>query len=622
MKFSNGAWTMAPGVRPIYPMRIESVVREPRKLVVRALSTADPSRGASIGGNAFTITLWSPVEGVIGVRVQHHRGARVKGPAFELADRQPDVSVDMDGSSTSFTSGGLTVTLGAAGKPWGLTFSDAEGLLTESPLKALGLMHKDDRRYLREMLTLEVGENVYGLGERFTPFVKNGQVVEIWHDDCGTCSDKAYKNIPFYLSNRGYGVLVNTPDRVVYECGTEHTTRVSFAVESEELEYFVIGGRDPKLVLQRLCELAGKPALPPAWSFGLWLSTSFTTAYDEKSVTAQIEGMRERNLPLHVFHFDCFWMKQSHWVDFTWDPDTFPDPRGMLERLKSRGLHICVWINPYVAELSSLFDEGLEGGYFLKRPNGDVYQRDEWQPNMALVDFTNSAARDWYKSKLRALVRMGVDSFKTDFGEVIPTDVVYHDGSDPERMHNYYTELYNKTVFELLEEELGKGAACVFARSATLGGQKYPVHWGGDCYATFPSMAETLRGGLSLSLASGSGATTSAGSSRRPIRRSTSAGLRSVCSRLTAASTAPGATGCRGPTTRNRWTYSAGSPSSSAGSCRISSDRPSWRTSRASRCCVRCCSSSRTIRPVPRSTGSTCSERACSSRPSSRSLAK
>ncbi|HEX7431474.1 MAG TPA: alpha-xylosidase [Candidatus Limnocylindrales bacterium] len=246
--------------------------------------------------------------------------------------------------------------------------------------------------------------------------------------------------------------------------------------------------------------VASRPALPPAWSFGLWLSTSFTTVYDEPTVTSLIQGMAERDLPLSVFHFDSFWMREFNWCDFTWDPRKFPDPRAMLARLKADGLRVSLWINPYIAQRSPLFAEGSAGGYLLKRPNGDVWQWDRWQPGMGLVDFTNPEARRWYASKLDALLDMGVDCFKTDFGERIPTDVAYFDGSDPERMHNYYTYLYNRTVFELLEERRGKGEAVVFARSATAGTQQFPVHWGGDCASTFESMAESLRGGLSLGL--------------------------------------------------------------------------------------------------------------------------
>src|SRR5690606_25130861 len=163
-----------------------------------------------------------------------------------------------------------------------------------------------------------------------------------------------------------------------------------------------------------------------------------------------------------------------------------------------KGIKICVWINPYIAEASPLFDEGMEHGYLLHTPEGDVYQVDDWQPGIGFVDFTNPDACAWYAGKLKALLDMGVDCFKTDFGERIPTAVRYHDGSDPERMHNYYTYLYNQTVFNLLRETHGEGGAVVFARSATSGGQKFPVHWGGDNSSSYPSMAETLRGGLSL----------------------------------------------------------------------------------------------------------------------------
>src|SRR5207249_351422 len=145
---------------------------------------------------------------------------------------------------------------------------------------------------------------------------------------------------------------------------------------------------------------------------------------------------------------DCFWMKGLHWCNFEWDERIFPDPEAMLQRLKNKGLKICVWINPYIAQRSRLFTEGKEHGYLLKKANGDIWQSDQWQAGAAIVDFTNPQACSWYASKLRKLLVMGVDCFKTDFGERIPTDVVYFDGSDPLKMHNYYAFLYNKVVFD------------------------------------------------------------------------------------------------------------------------------------------------------------------------------
>ena len=209
--------------------------------------------------------------------------------------------------------------------------------------------------------------------------------------------------------------------------------------------------------------------------------------------------MQERNIPVHVFHFDCFWMKGQEWCNFEWDNEVFPEPRAMIRRYHDMGLKVCVWLNPYIAQKSKLFAEGKKNGYLIRKKDGSVWQTDLWQPGMGIVDFTNPDARAWYVSKLRVLLDMGVDCFKTDFGERIPVrDVVFHEDVDPVKMHNYYTFLYNQAVFQLLEQEKGIGEAVVFARSATVGGQQFPVHWGGDCSANYPSMAETLRGGLSL----------------------------------------------------------------------------------------------------------------------------
>jgi alpha-D-xyloside xylohydrolase len=167
----------------------------------------------------------------------------------------------------------------------------------------------DRRNHVVEQFSLGVGECAYCLGERFAAFVKNGQIVEITNKDGGTASEQAYKNVPFYLTNRKYGVLVNETGPVSFEVASEKVTRVQFSLEGESLEYFLIYGPTPKEILRKLTALTGRPALPPPWSFGLWLSTSFLTDYDEATVTNFIEGMKQRDLPLHVFHFDGFWMR-------------------------------------------------------------------------------------------------------------------------------------------------------------------------------------------------------------------------------------------------------------------------------------------------------------------------
>ncbi len=436
--------------------------------------------------------------------------------------------------------------------------------ITGSQLKNNGYVQdsKTQRNYMFERLDLGVGETVYGLGERFTALVRNGQTVETWNEDGGTSTEQSYKNIPFYLTNRGYGVLVNHPQRVSFEVGSEKVSKVQFSVEGEYLEYFVIDGPTPKAVLNRYTQFTGRPALPPAWSFGLWLTTSFTTNYDEATVNSFIDGMAERHLPLHVFHFDCFWMKAFQWCDFEWDPLTFPDPEGMIKRLKAKGLKVCVWINPYIGQRSPVFKELKEKGYLLKRPDGSLWQWDKWQPGLAIYDFTNPEACQWYADKLKGLVAMGVDCFKTDFGERIPTDVQWFDGSDPQKMHNHYAFIYNELVWKVLKETVGEQEAVLFARSASVGAQQFPVHWGGDCYANYESMAEACAAGCrSACPALVSGVTISAVSKtpRRPT--STSAGAPSACSPATAACTAANPIGCHGPTMTSPATWCATSRS-------------------------------------------------------------
>jgi alpha-D-xyloside xylohydrolase len=405
-----------------------------------------------------------------------------------------------DGTEASYTSGALSARVSQVGD-WAVEFLGGGRRLTGSGWRAMAIIETDEgQHYLREQLNLGVDQLVYGLGERFGPLVKNGQVVDMWNADGGTASEQAYKNVPFFLTNAGYGVFVNHPGLVSFEVASEVVSRVQFSVEGQSMQYFLIYGPTPKEILRKYTAMTGRPARLPAWSFGLWLSTSFTTSYDEGTVTGFVDGMAERDLPLHVFHFDSFWMREFSWCDFEWDARLFPGPRGMLARLKERGLKICVWINPHIAQRSALFAEGKAKGYLLRRPNGDVWQWDRWQPGMAIVDFTNPDAQEWYAAKLSALLDMGVDCFKSDFGERIPTDVTYFDGSDPARMHNYYTFLYNQTVFAVLREQRGEGEAVLFARSATAGSQPFPVHWSGDSESSFAAMGESLRGGLSLGM--------------------------------------------------------------------------------------------------------------------------
>ena len=503
MKFTDGYWMTRDGLdvqyaSEAYDLSVETGP-EGERLVVHAPTKVITSRGDTLNRSLLTVVFDSPAEGVVRTRISHHDGARPLKPAFALTGGGGGARVSLDDEGGILRTGDLYVRI-RRGAPWSVEYGDSRGVLTRSLAKSVGVVQAGDgRHFLHEQLAMSVGETVHGLGERFGSVVKNGQVVDIWNADGGTSSEQAYKNVPFYLSSRGYGVFVDDPGPVSFEVGSEVVSRTQFSVQGQVLTYHVVAGPTPLDVLRRYTGLTGRPPRIPDWSFGLWLSTSFTTDYDEATVMSFIDGMAQRDLPLSVFHFDCFWMREFNWTDFEWDPRVFPDPVGMLARLHERGLKVCVWINPYIAQRSPLFAEAAEQGYLLKRGDGSVWQWDLWQAGMGIVDFTNPAAREWFAGHLIRLQEMGVDSFKTDFGERIPVDdVAWFDGSDPQRMHNHYAQQYNACVFDALQKHRGDGEAVVFARSATAGGQQFPVHWGGDCYSTFEAMAETLRGGLSL----------------------------------------------------------------------------------------------------------------------------
>ncbi len=494
MRVYNGSYEIVEGIRFHKPYRFYEYSVSDREAKVAALIEQGACDINKLDGRIVRYSITSPVRNVLRIVMRHH--APRKTVKYETAGTSVVLETIDAESSLVIRSGELSLVFDK--HMWHYSFSSGKHAASSGTNSAGFFFDGKSDLYMTEKLSLNPGGLVYGMGERFSPLVRNGQHVEIRNTDPATESDLGYKNIPFYLTNEGYGVFVNSPGFVDFEVCTEDANAVRFSLRSNELDYYFIYGPSPKEIIARYTEITGRPPLIPKWSLGTWLSTSFVTDYDEKVITANIEGMAKRNIPLTVFHFDCFWMKERHWCDFLWNKAAFPDPEGMLARLKKAGLKICLWINPYISELSAVFEEAAAAGYLVRNRDGCVYQIDWWQPGLAFVDFTDPAACEWFKSKLRPLLDMGVDTFKTDFGEGVPTDAVYRSGANGEEMHNLYTFLYNKTVFELLEERFGRGNAVVFARSATACSQRFPVHWGGDSRAEFVSMAGQLRGGLSF----------------------------------------------------------------------------------------------------------------------------
>ena len=367
-------------------------------------------------------------------------------------------------------------------------------------------------------------EHFYGFGEKFIPIDKRGQKIILWNTDAlGVGTEKSYKNVPFFMSSKGFGIFINTTCKVVSYVGDPSKSSNSFVIEINDsrLDYYLIYGPSFKDILNQYTEITGKSPVPPKWSFGIWMSRCY---YESRKVVEKVaDELREKGIPCDVINFDGYWMRDGMICDFIWDEERFSDPEKMIYKLKKKGFKICLWEYPYVSVKSKMYKEGEKRGFFLTKKDGSVYQINSGAvaashtkkgfkgqgmigsfgslpkaPPVGIVDFSNPEALRWYQEKHKPLLQMGVDVFKTDFGEEIPEDSYSYSGINGKEMHNLYSLLYNKTVFEITKSIKGKGL--VWGRSLWAGSQKYPVNWGGDPQANFVGMACTLRGGLSCGL--------------------------------------------------------------------------------------------------------------------------
>ncbi len=300
MIFGNGCWLQKEGYECFAPKEAYFVKKTENIVVICAPTSKINHRGDTLGGINLTVEITSPMPEIIRIRTSHHLGVLKKGPEFELdcTENQP-LNVEEDQEKIKIKSGSLSLVV--TKENWSMSYESNGRVITTSSGRDLAYMKTDwkgfaydkgpDDAYMRQILSLSVGELVYGLGERFTAFVKNGQSTDIWNEDGGTSTYQSYKNIPFYITNKGYGVFVNNPGKVSFEIGTEQVSKVEFSVKGESLDYFFINGPSMKEVLKCYTNLTGKPALLPQWTYGLWLSTSFTTNYDEETVMSFIDGM-------------------------------------------------------------------------------------------------------------------------------------------------------------------------------------------------------------------------------------------------------------------------------------------------------------------------------------------
>ena len=345
-------------------------------------------------------------------------------------------------------------------------------------------------------------EHFVGTGERFRKMDLSGQTFQLKNQDGqGVNNRRCYKNIPFYLSSRMYGAFFHTSDYCKLSLADHSTRSVQFLNDRATLDVFLIGGKTPEEILKGYRLLTGFPAMPPLWSFGIWMSRMTYFSADE--VEDICDHLRREHYPCDVIHLDTGWFRTDWLCEWKFNPERFPDPKGFIQRLKQNGFKVSLWQLPYIAQGAEQLEEAKKNHY-ISQPTKEEETSTGGSSNFSAldyagtIDFTSPKATDWYKySLLKPLLEMGVKCIKTDFGENIHMDHQYH-ASTPERLNNLYALLYQKAAYEVTREVAGDGI--IWARAGWAGCQRYPLHWGGDSESSWAGLAGSLKGGLHLGL--------------------------------------------------------------------------------------------------------------------------
>ena len=366
---------------------------------------------------------------------------------------------------------------------------DPHSFLSSTPFSFVRRASDLARRFAATF-ELSPDEKIFGCGESFTRLNKRGQKINAFSRDAmGAQGQYLYKPIPFFLSSNGYGMFVHTSAPVTFDFGQSYDSHNVIYSADDQLDLFIFLG-EPKDILSEYTALTGRSPVPPLWSFGFWMSR--ITYKSEDEVRDVATKLRQYKIPADVIHLDTGWFETDWRSDYQFSTSRFRDPAKMIADLKRQGFHISLWQYTYFTPKNELYNEVVKNGFAVKNEGGKLPFED------AVLDMSNPAAVKWYQDKLAGLLKMGVGAIKVDFGEGAPLTGQYASGKTGLYEHNLYPLRYNKAVADITKQITGD--SIIWARSAWVGSQRYPLHWGGDAENTNSAMAAELRAGLSFGL--------------------------------------------------------------------------------------------------------------------------
>ena len=340
-------------------------------------------------------------------------------------------------------------------------------------------------------------EAIVGLGERFNGLNQAGRQVAMWISDTpGQAGGDSYFCAPILYSSHGYSIFAADNPEGVFDFNTDGSGQNSYRRAGRQVSFFLAFADSLATLVQKRAALQPSARTIPNWAWGPWISRN--SFENQAEAEAALQGMRARDIPVSAIVLEA-WKGRSEVGEYNaFSRERWPQLDAFLSSCLHHDVRVILWQLPVIHPSSPAHAEGVERGYFVKRPDGAVSHRRVWPEGFANIDFTKPDAVAWWQPRMRAVVTGPVAGFKTDDGEAIEPDDRFADGRVGWEMHNVYSRLYKQAVLDLLDDCGVEGL--VWGRSGTLGIEQVPALWAGDQLATWSQLRSLIPAGLSASL--------------------------------------------------------------------------------------------------------------------------